>query len=104
MVHSTMTRRQVWIAFSCFALSTPLGIVVGQRIHELLGPHALNMVKGVILALAAGTFLYMATLHEFRRAPMIANCNTPKGFAVMLAGFLLTAFVRYLIGEAHHLG
>jgi len=103
MVRSTMTRRQVWIAFSCFALSTPLGIVVGGRIHELLGPHALNMVKGVILALAAGTFLYMATLHEFRRAPMIANCNTPKGFAVMLTGFLLTAFVRYLIGEAHRI-
>ncbi len=104
LVRSTMTRRQVWIAFSCFAFSTPLGIVVGQRIHDLLGPHTLNTVKGVILGLAAGTFLYMATLHEFRRAPMIANCNTLQGFAVMLTGFLFTAFVRFLIGEAHHVG
>ena len=55
-------------------------------------------------AKAAGTFLYMATVHEFRRAPMIANCNTLKGFGVMLAGFLITAFVRFLIGEAHHMG
>ena len=104
MVRSTMTRGQVWLAFSLFAFSTPVGIVVGQRIHELLGPHTLNTVKGIILGLAAGTFLYMATVHEFRRAPMIANCNTLKGFGVMLAGFLITAFVRFLIGEAHHMG
>ena len=101
MVRSTMTQRQVWIAFCCFAFATPLGIVVGQDIHQLLGHHALNVVKGVILALAAGTFLYMATLHEFRHAPMIRNCNNLRGFAALLAGFIITAFVRYLIGEAH---
>jgi len=104
MVRSTMTRWQVWVAFCAFALSTPTGIFVGENIHLLLGQQALSVVKGVVLALAAGTFLYMATLHEFRHAPMIARCNTPKGFAAMLAGFFLTAFVRYVIGEAHGAG
>jgi len=104
MVRSTMSRWQVWAAFCAFAFSTPLGIFVGQNIHELLGQSALNVVKGAILALAAGTFLYMATLHEFRHAPMIARCKNPKGFSVMIAGFLITAFVRYLIGEAHGAG
>jgi zinc transporter ZupT len=104
MVRSTMTRWQVWIAFMLFAFSTPLGIIVGPNIHEVLGPEPLNAVKELVLALAAGTFLYMATLHEFRYSPMIARCNTPKGFAAMLAGFFLTAFVRYVIGEAHGAG
>jgi hypothetical protein len=58
----------------------------------------------IVLGMAAGTFLFMATLHEFQRAPMITRCSTRRGFAVMLAGFLLTALVRYLIGEAHKLG
>ncbi len=64
----------------------------------------MTMVKGIILGMAAGTFLYMATLHELRNAPMIAICNSRKGFSFMMAGFTLTVFVRLLIGEAHKLG
>ena len=101
MIRSTMKPWQIWITFTVFAFSTPLGIIVGERIHELLGQHQLNVVKAVILALAAGTFLYMATLHEFRRAPMITSCNTRRGFAALIAGFVITALVRYVIGEAH---
>lgn len=104
MVRSTMSRNQVLLSFSLFALATPLGILVGQEIHSWLGSATMTMVKGIILGMAAGTFLYMATLHELRNAPMIAICNSRKGFSFMMAGFTLTVFVRLLIGEAHKLG
>ncbi|MCK5710915.1 MAG: hypothetical protein KAI07_10275, partial [Deltaproteobacteria bacterium] len=60
-------------------------------------------VKGFILALASGTFLYMATLHDLEHAPLIKSCVTKKGFIIMLCGFIITLLVRFLIGEAHHM-
>jgi zinc transporter ZupT len=104
MVRSTLTRPQVWLTFCLFAFSTPLGILVGADVHRFLGSEAMTVVKGIILALAAGTFLFMATLHEFRHAPMIIGVRERTGFAVMLAGLIVTAFVKFLIGEAHRLG
>jgi len=104
MVRSTMQPGQVWLTFSLFAFATPLGILVGQDIHNWLGSDSMVIIKGVILGMAAGTFLYMATLHELEQAPMIILCNKRKGFMIMLAGFVLTALVRFLMGEAHHLG
>jgi zinc transporter ZupT len=101
MVRSTMSHGQVWITFCMFAFATPLGILVGEQLHSWLGMGTMVIVKGIILGLAAGTFLYMATLHGFRHAPMITICSSRKGFSIMLAGFLLTTFVRLLLGEAH---
>jgi zinc transporter ZupT len=103
MVRSTMGRWQVLGVFTLFALSTPVGIVVGGDVHDLLGTHAMFIIKGTILSLASGVFLYMATLHELRHTPMIADCGTKKGFALMVAGFVVTALVRWIIGEAHHM-
>ncbi len=103
MVRSTLTRNQVAAAFLLFTCSTPAGIIVGEEVHHLLDSHTLLVVKGAVLGLASGTFLYIATLHELRNAPMIANCASGRGFMVMLAGVFLTVAVRLLIGEAHML-
>ncbi len=103
MVRSTLTRNQVVAVFLLFACSTPAGIIVGEEIHLLLNPHTLMVVKGVVLGLASGTFLYIATLHELHNAPMVTSCATARGFVTMLAGMLLTVAVRLLIGEAHML-
>lgn len=104
MVRSSMTRGQVWMTFSLFTFATPLGIVTGEEIHNWVGAETMRCIKGTILGMAAGTFLYMATLHDLKHAPMITKCNSRVGFSFMLAGFILTAIVRYLIGEAHKLG
>ena len=103
MVKSTMSRKQVMATFSLFALATPLGILVGQEIHNILTTDVMVIVKGVVLGLAAGTFLYMATLHEFAHAPMIRYCKTRMGFALMIGGFVLTVMIRLVMGEAHKL-
>jgi solute carrier family 39 (zinc transporter), member 1/2/3 len=103
MVRSTLTRNQTFIVFCLFALSTPLGILAGADLHRYLGNDTMIVVKGVILSLAAGTFLYMATLHELRHTPLIEKCSTKKGFVLMFCGFVITALVRFLIGEAHRM-
>lgn len=103
MVRSTMRRPSVLILFALFALATPVGILVGEDLHRLLTGRTMWLVKGSILSLAAGVFLYMSTLHDLKNTPLIVDCRTVRGFSWMAAGFLLTALVRLLIGEAHYL-
>lgn len=103
MARSTMTRGQTYGLYLLFVCSTPLGIVVGGDIHHFLSGSEMVVVKGMILSLAAGTFLYMGTLHEMRHTPLIKDCGNFKGFVLMLIGFGLTALVRFLMGEAHQL-
>ncbi len=103
MARSTLSRGQTIAAYCLFACATPLGIVVGEDVHHYLSGQAMLLVKGGILSLAAGTFLYMSTLHELEHTPLIADCRTKKGFAMMALGFVITALVRLLLGEAHHL-
>jgi len=102
MVRSRLTKVSTFLVFTTFAASTPIGIIVGENIHKFLGPHGIATVKAYILSLAAGTFLYIATLHELKHTPLIEDCSTKKGFIFMLAGFIITAFVRFILGEVHH--
>ncbi len=104
MVRSTMARWQIFGLYLLFACSTPFGIVVGEDIHHLLTGQSLWLFKGVVLSLAAGVFLFMASLHDLHRSPLIEDCRTIKGFMCLLAGFGLTALVRLLMGEAHRIG
>lgn len=103
MVDSAMTRKQAWIALCLFATSTPLGIVVGEVIKSLTSGETILIIRGTVLAMASGTFLFMAVLHDLQDNALIRHCRTKRGFLWMLAGLALTASVRYLIGEAHHI-
>jgi zinc transporter ZupT len=103
MTKSSLTRKQTFIVFSLFALSTPFGILIGADVRQIFSGMAIIAVKAFIISMAAGVFLYMSTLHELRRTPLITTCCTKKGFLLLLAGFILTAFVRFLLGEAHHM-
>lgn len=102
MVQSSMSRNQVFVVFALFACSTPIGILVGDELHKILGMHSMMVIKAIILSIAAGTFLYMGTLHELRHSTLITECRYKKGFLLLVAGIIVTALVRYLIGEAHH--
>ena len=103
MVRSTLTRAQTYALFSLFALSTPVGIMVGEQLHQALTGQAMFLIKGTIMSLASGAFLYMATLHELKNTPLIETCHTKRGFLWMVAGFVITALIRLLIGEAHYI-
>ncbi len=102
MARSRLSRGQSIVLYLTFACATPLGILVGDDLRGSLQGSGMILLKGVVLAVAAGTFLYLATLHELRRTPLIEQCGRVKGFMVMGAGLLLTLGVRLLIGEARH--
>lgn len=100
MARSTLTRAQAITIYLLFACSTPTGILVGVFVHNWLTGSSVTAVKAVILALASGVFLFMATLHELKDTPMIASCNTLHGFGATVVGFVLTAFIRAAMGIA----
>lgn len=101
MVQSNMSRRQVFVVFTLFACSTPAGIFLGDELHKILGMTSMLWIKAVILSIAAGTFLYMGTIHELSNSSLITQCKHRKGFIFLFMGIVITILVRVLIGEAH---
>lgn len=77
--------------FLIFACMTPIGILVGNAITQTTGSHPLLMP--IFSALAAGTFLYIGTLHGLRRAVMIERCCNMPEFIFMILGFSIMALV-----------
>jgi hypothetical protein len=82
------------VMFGLFAIMTPIGILLGNEIMSLSGFHPL--LVPVFSALAAGTFLYIGTLHGLTRAAMIQCCNL-KHFSFLVLGFVLMAAVSIWI-------
>lgn len=101
IIRSTLTRAQACLLYGIFAFSTPLGILFGLEVHEYLTGHTMLVAKAIVLSLASGLFLYMATLHELEDAPLIVHCRTVKGFAAMLVGFIITMIAVLILGLAH---
>ena len=60
MVRSTLSRTKVFSLFTLFACTTPLGIILGQYVHNLLGTHAMVVAKALGLSIASGVFLYLS--------------------------------------------
>lgn len=79
------------LGFLIFALMTPLGIVLGTWVN-LSTSHS-YLLEPLFSALAAGTFLYIGTLHGLDRANLIRNCCNMPEFSWMLVGFSLMAMV-----------
>jgi zinc transporter 1/2/3 len=101
IVRSRLSQKQSLILYGLFCCSTPVGIIVGANALTLIDPHTLVFVKAIALSLAAGVFLYMATVHDLERAPLICHCKTMRRFAIMISGLILTAAVRAILGLAH---
>lgn len=82
------------INFSFFALMTPLGIFGGTWILDSTQQNLLLMP--IFSSLAAGTFIYIGTLHGLARASLIRHCCNMKEFFIMLLGFIVMALVAIL--------
>jgi zinc transporter 1/2/3 len=77
--------------FSFFAVMTPLGIFIGAWVTETTVVNSL--FTPIFSSLAAGTFLYIGTLHGLERSNLITHCCNMKEFSFMLLGFSLMAIV-----------
>lgn len=66
LVRGDVSASRAWSLLAFFAMTTPLGILVGASLHELLSGRTQQGLDAAFLALAAGTFVYVATLDILR--------------------------------------
>jgi solute carrier family 39 (zinc transporter), member 1/2/3 len=77
--------------FGIFSLMVPAGILLGSMITHSLDHHAL--MTPIFSAVAAGTFLYLGTLHGLEQATLIKQCCNLHRFYFVMLGFTLMAVV-----------
>ena len=79
------------LLYIVFALMAPLGIVFGSGAQEFFGNNP--YIQPVLTAIAAGTFIYMGTLHGLERSILIKDCCNLKQYGFVILGFALMAVV-----------
>ena len=104
LTDSSLSEFRARLIFALFVLATPAGILLGSGLGGKMSSQGLILMRATVLAMATGTFLFMGTLSELQRTPLIQRCRHWRGFLAMLAGLTVTLCARLLIGEAHSLG
>lgn len=92
---STLQPKTSILLFLLFALMTPLGIGIGWYFGQDVSTHSL--VDPILMAAAAGTFLYLGTLHGLERCVMVQRCCNLRDFSFVIIGFLLMATVAVFV-------
>src|SRR3990167_2415400 len=88
---SSLSNSQNIILFLIFAVMTPLGVYLGWYLGHDVSTNSL--IDPVLIAVSAGTFLYLGTLHGLERCVMVPRCCNLKYFSFVIIGFLLMASV-----------
>tara|TARA_R110000868_G_scaffold8205_3_gene42566 strand:+ start:154292 stop:155128 length:837 start_codon:yes stop_codon:yes gene_type:complete len=88
---TTMSNKVGMLMFLVFALMTPFGILVGSVINQ--GTQHMPLLEPIFSALAAGTFLYLGTLHGLSNAIMVQKCCNLRNFSFVIVGFAVMAVV-----------
>ena len=86
------SERSVWPQLALFAVMTPLGIVFGAGLQEVLEGSGARLAEGIFDALAAATFVYVATLEVIGREFEGAARSGGK-FPALVAGLVVMAVV-----------
>lgn len=88
---STLGRTYSLWFFILFALMSPLGIFIGWYFER--GIETSSLMDPILLAVSAGTFLYLGTLHGLERCVMVERCCNLRDFSFVIIGFLLMGVV-----------
>ena len=88
---SSLSASKCIIFFMIFALMSPLGIFIGWYIDHGVGTK--SILDPILIAISAGTFLYLGTLHGLERCVMVERCCNLRDFSFVIIGFLLMAAV-----------
>ena len=88
---SSLTTTKSALLFLVFALMTPLGIFTGWYFGR--GVETNSLIDPILIAVSAGTFLYLGTLHGLERCVMVERCCNLRDFSFVIIGFLLMASV-----------
>lgn len=88
---STLRLKTGILLFLVFAVMVPLGILSGTAVSTVLDncPY----IEPVFAAIAAGTFLYLGTLHGLENAVLIKQCCNLNRYYFVITGFIIMAIV-----------
>lgn len=81
------------LLFCVFSLMTPLGIILGASATTFFSGYPL--LQPIFSALAAGTFLYLGTLHGLEKATLVKQCCDLKHFYFVVLGFAIMAAAAF---------
>lgn len=88
---SGLSRWTIGLCFGFFLLVFPLGVLLGSEVAMLNAMHP--VIAPCLIALAAGTFIYLGTLHGLANGTLVARCCNVAEFSLVVAGFALMAVV-----------
>ncbi len=77
--------------FMVFSLMVPLGIYFGYLLHDIYLDN--KLLQPIFLSIAAGTFIYLGTLHGFKKVITQKGCCNLYQYFYVLVGFSLMAIV-----------
>lgn len=91
LAQCSLPKVQGIVLFLIFALMTPLGIYLGWYLGH--GVHTQTIFDPILIAISAGTFLYLGTLHGLEQCVMVERCCNLRYFSFVIIGFLLMGSV-----------
>ncbi|WP_242645202.1 ZIP family metal transporter [Candidatus Ichthyocystis hellenicum] len=88
---TSLTLRSRIFLFAIFSIMAPLGIIFGSTVQHFTSPYPL--MAPTFSSLAAGTFIYMGTLHGLEQGILVKSCCDLKNFSFVIVGFLIMSVV-----------
>ncbi len=88
---SNLQRKTALLCYGIFSLMTPMGLLIGNTMMLHLSSHSLLIP--IFSSLAAGTFLYLGTLHGLEKGVLVKQCCNLKNFTYVIVGFTMMALV-----------
>lgn len=95
LVRNRMPPRRAWSLLALFAVATPLGILVGAGVGEALDGSTRIASEATFVALAAGSFAYVATLDILRDEFLEPGGRFSKWLMVALGAGLMGLLARW---------
>ena len=78
------------LLFVVFCAMAPVGILFGQVAQSYFTN---PLIEPIFTAIAAGTFIYMGTLHGLERSVLITDCCNTREYTFVIIGFTIMAVV-----------
>jgi len=91
LVRSGIGRPRAWCAFLVFVLLFPVGVIAGTAVTST--EEGAPLLEGIFTAMAAGTFIYLGTLHGLQQGILVTRGARPKEYLTACFGFALMAVV-----------
>jgi zinc transporter 1/2/3 len=88
-----ISTRSLIVLIGVFSLMTPLGMIAGTSIIPFLYAREGQLVAAGFNAFAAGTFLYMSTLHHISHHQRLHEAESLLEFFCLLTGLILMGVI-----------